>query len=351
VNLIGEYLDLNGGMVLPLALPQRVWVAVGTRSDGRLRIRSVQRPEVVEAELADLAPGAVSGWAGYLAGVVWLMQQLRSVARGVDLWLDGRVPDGAGLASSAAIECAAALGLAAVAGVHYEPREIARIGQSAEVEFMGVPCGAMDQMAAMCCTAGHLLRFATDSGETSQVPFPLASVGAALLVVNTGVGHQLAASAYGDRRDACLRAAAELNLKWLAKATDKDLGRLRDPVLKRRARHVVSEQRRVLQSVQALERGDLEEVGSLMVASHASLRDDLEVSSPELDLAVETAMRSGALGARMTGAGFGGAAIVLSPASLTVNIQAAVTESFLRRGLKAPTIGAVTPSAGARREH
>jgi len=350
VNLIGEYLDLNGGLVLPLAIPQRAWVALAERADGRLRVRSDQRPEAVEFEVADLVPGRVSGWAGYLAGVVWALRQEAGLDRGVDLWLDSRVPDGAGLSSSAAIECAAALGLALVAGVEYEVEDLARLAQSAEVDFMGVPSGLMDQMAAMCCRAGYALLFATDSGETSQVPLSFASAGLELLVVDTGVRHQVAESGYADRRAACLRVAEELQLQWLAQASEEDLGRVWDPTLRRRARHVVSEQRRVRQCVDALERGDMREVGNLMVESHTSLRDDLEVSSPELDLAVETAMASGAIGARMTGSGFGGAAIALSPIPLAVQIRSGVIKSFARQRLRTPTITAVAASAGARRE-
>lgn len=350
VNLIGEYLDLNGGLVLPLAIPQRAWVALGERRDGRLRVRSDQRPEVVELDAGDLVPGRVSGWAGYLAGVVWVMRQRAGFDRGVDLWLDGQVPDGAGLSSSAAIECAAALGLAFVAGVEYEAEQLARLAQSAEVDFMGVPSGLMDQMAALCCRAGHALLFATDSGKTSQVQLPFASAGLQLLVIDTRVRHQVAGSGYADRRAACLRAAEELQVQWLAQASEEDLVRLRDPVLRHRALHVISEQHRVLECVDALERGDLREVGKLMVESHVSLRDDLEVSSRELDLTVEAAMGSGAIGARMTGSGFGGSAIALSPTLLAAKIRSEVIESFARQGLRTPTVTAVAPSSGARRE-
>jgi galactokinase len=347
---MGEYLDLNGGLVLPVAIPQRAWVALGPRSDGRLRIRSVQRPEVVTVEVGDLVPGRVSGWAGYLAGVAWAMRQEAGLDQGVDLWLNSQVPEGSGLSSSAAIECAVALGLTVVTGNEYGRDRLARIAQSAEVHFMGVPSGLMDQMAAMCCQAGRALLFATDSGETSQVELPFACAAAELLVIDTGVRHRVGESGYADRRAACLRAAAELSVQWLTRATEEDLGRLRDPVLRRRAQHVVSEQGRVLRCVQALRRGDLEELGALMVESHASLRDDLEVSSPELDLAVESAMGSGAIGARMTGSGFGGAAIALSPAPLATEIRSQVIESFQKLGLREPTITAVTPSDGARRE-
>jgi galactokinase len=350
VNLLGEYLDLNGGLVLPLAIPQRASVALGERADGRLRVRSDQRAEVVEFEIGELLPGQGSGWAGYLAGVAWALRHQVGLDRGVDLWLNSQVPEGAGLSSSAAIECAAALGLASVAGVEYRPEQLARLAQSAEVDFMGVPSGLMDQMAAMCCQAGHALLFATDSGRTSQVQLAFASAGVELLVIDTGVRHRVAESGYADRRAACQQAADKLQLKWLAQASMEDLARLGDATLRRRARHVVSEQYRVHQCVGALERGDLSEVGELMVESHISLRDDLEVSSVELDLAVETAMESGAIGARMTGAGFGGAVIALTPIPLSPKVGSEVIESFARQRLRTPTITAVTPSAGARRE-
>ncbi|MGA8207008.1 MAG: galactokinase, partial [Candidatus Dormiibacterota bacterium] len=278
------------------------------------------------------------------------MAQAADLDQGVDLLLDGHVLEGAGLSSSAAIECAVALGSAVLAGVEYRPDQVARIAQTAEVQFMGVPSGLMDQMAAMCCQAGRALLFATDSGKTSQVEFPLAEADTELLVIDTRVRHQVAESGYADRRGACLRAADQLGVQWLAQAREEDLRRLRDPVLRRRAQHVVSEQRRVLQCVQALQRGDLQEVGALMVESHSSLRDDLEVSSPELDLAVESALGGGAIGARMTGSGFGGAAIALSPSPLGARIRSQVTESFRAKRLRKPTITAVTASGGARRE-
>lgn len=205
-------------------------------------------------------------------------------------------------------------------------------------------------MAAMCCQAGHALLFATDSGATSQVEVRFAAAGAELLMIDTRVRHQVAESGYADRRAACLRAAAELRVQWLARAAEEDLGKLADPVLRRRAQHVVREQRRVLPCVNALKRGDVQEVGALMVESHASLRDDLEVSSPALDLAVESALSSGAFGVRMTGSGFGGAAIVLSATPLAATIRAQVIQAFQARRLREPTITAVAPSGGARRE-
>ena len=350
VNLIGEHTDYNDGYVLPIALREAVYVAAAARGDGRLRVGSVQAEGVVEAAVADLAPGSDRHWSAYAAGMAWALAGAGIRVPGADLLVDGRVPLGAGLSSSAALECAVGAALADLAGAWVEPADLARLAQRAENDFVGAPTGLMDQTAAMLCTAGHALLFDVRTLATRQVPFRPADAGLALLVVDTGVRHEHAGGEYGERRRSCEAACEVLGVASLRDVDDLAVVEaLADDVLRRRARHVVTENARVLAAVAALEAGDWAGLGTAMTASHASLRDDYEVSCAELDVAVDTALAAGAVGARMTGGGFGGCAVALVPLGAVDGARAALAEAYAGHGWDGPAVRAVEPSAGARR--
>jgi len=352
VNLIGEHTDYNDGFVLPAAIDRQVVAAAGRRDGGRLRVWSLQEGPPADLELAGIGPGRVEGWAAYPAGVAWALGQAGVEVGGVDLVVDGDVPGGAGLSSSAALECATATALADLFEAGLDPVALAGVARRAENEVVGVPSGVMDQMVSMLGRAGHALFLDTRSLETEQVPLPLEAVGLCLLVLDTRAGHRLVDGAYADRRAACEAAAAALGVPALRDAT---LGRVEAAASElgeerfRRARHVVTENARVLAAVGLLRAGDLDRLGPLLAASHASLRDDYEVSSPELDTAVEAAVAAGAVGARMTGAGFGGSAIALVGTDLAGRVGDRVRDAFAAAGFGPPAVEAVTASDGARR--
>jgi galactokinase len=356
VNVIGEHTDYNGGFVLPIALAHTTRAAVARRSDGVLVLASLQDPAVVSVPLADLAPGNPSGWAGYPAGVVHELRAAVQAAGGLGVLVDSDVPLGAGLSSSAALECAVALAVRDLLGVDLTPEQLVDVSRRAENDFVGAPTGILDQSAAVLCRAGHALFLDTRDRSTAQVPFDLAAAGLALLVVDSGVTHEHAGGGYGDRRRECEEAAARLGVGLLREITDvADLGVLADGtaeghVLHRRARHIVTENARVLEVVDAL-RGDADPraIGRVLTAGHASLRDDFEISVPPLDAIVEAAVGAGAHGARMVGGGFGGSAIALVEADRIVDVTGAVTDRFAREGQAAPRTFTAVPSAGARR--
>jgi galactokinase len=352
VNLIGEHTDYNDGFVLPAAIDRLVLAAAGRRDGGRLRLWSLQTGPPADLELAEIGPGRVEGWAAYPAGVAWALGQAGVEVGGADLVVDGDVPAGAGLSSSAALECATATALAELHGAHLDRPALAGLARRAENEVVGVPSGAMDQMVSMLGQAGHALFLDTRSLEAEQVPLPLEAAGMCLVVIDTRAGHRLVDGAYADRRAACEAAAATLGVPALRDATLEQVEaaaeRLGDPGF-RRARHVVSENARVLEAVALLRAGELDRLGPLLAASHASLRDDYEVSSPELDTAVEAAAGAGAVGARMTGAGFGGSAIALVAADLAARVGDRARDAFAAAGFGPPEVTTVLPSDGARR--
>jgi galactokinase len=352
VNLIGEHTDYNDGFVLPAAIDRQVVAAAGRRPGGRLRVWSLQTGPPAELELSGIGPGRVEGWAAYPAGVAWALGQAGVEVGGVDLVVDGDVPAGAGLSSSAALECATATALADLSGGGLDRVALAGVARRAENEVVGVPSGVMDQMVSMLGRAGHALFLDTRSLGTEQVPLPLEAAGLCLLVLDTRAGHRLVDGAYADRRAACEAAAAVLGVAALRDATlervEAAAGELGEERL-RRARHVVTENARVLEAVELLRAGALDRLGPLLAASHASLRDDYEVSSPELDTAVEAAVAAGAIGARMTGAGFGGSAIALAGAELAGRVGDRVRDAFAAAGFGPPAVEAVTASDGARR--
>jgi galactokinase len=350
VNVIGEHTDYNGGHVLPVALPHTIRAAVARRDDGRLVLASLQHADAdVDVAVADLTPGTPGGWAGYPAGVV---DQVRaSVPGGLTLVVDGDVPAGAGLSSSAALECAVALALSDLFGLGLAPDELVDVARRAENDFVGAPTGILDQSASVLCTAGHALHLDTRDRSWQQVPLDLAAADLALLVVDSGTTHDHAESGYGDRRRECEEAARRLGVEFLCDVPDVaglaalDDGTDEGAVLLRRARHVVTEDARVAEVVALLRGGaDPRETGPVLTAGHASLRDDFQISVPELDRVVEVALDAGAHGARMVGGGFGGSAIALVDADAVDAVGAAVAE---RAG--APRSFVVIPSAGARR--
>jgi galactokinase len=352
VNLIGEHTDYNDGFVLPAAIDRQVLGAAGRREDGRLRLWSLQAGPPADLALAEVGPGRVEGWAAYPAGVAWALGQAGVELGGADLVVDGDVPAGSGLSSSAALECATATALADLHDAGLDRAALAGLARRAENEVVGVPSGVMDQMVSMLGRAGHALFLDTRSLATEQVPLPLEAAGLCLVVIDTRAGHRLVDGAYADRRAACEAAAAVLGVPALRDATPEQVEAaaeaLGDPGL-RRARHVVTENARVLEAVAWLRAGELDRLGPLLAASHASLRDDYEVSSPELDTAVAAAVDAGAVGARMTGAGFGGSAIALARADLVGRVAERAAEAFAAAGFGPPEVTAVVPSDGARR--
>jgi galactokinase len=355
VNLIGEHTDYNDGFALPFAIAARAYVAARRRDDGVLRMRSVQLPEGdVTLPVDDLHPGTPKGWGAYVAGVVWAARQAGHRVGGMDVLVDGRVPLGSGLSSSHALECAVAAASTELHGVEVTHDDLARLSLVAENDFVGAPTGMMDQLASLRCTAGHAIFLDNRTLEVEQVPLDVDAAGLALVVLDSRVHHDHAEGGYGDRRASCERAAALLGVPALRDVDpaglDAALARLPDDELRRRVRHVVTEDGRVVDAVAALRAGDWPTLGALMDASHGSLRDDYEVSCEELDVAVEAARGAGALGARMTGGGFGGSAIALAPADAAGAVGDAVRSAFADRGWSAPVVFPVTPSEGLRRD-
>ncbi|SNS05653.1 galactokinase [Geodermatophilus pulveris] len=355
VNVIGEHTDYNDGFVLPVALPQTTRAAVARRDDGLVALVSAQHPgDRVEVPVAELAPGHPGGWAGYPAGVVDALRD--RVPGGVSVLVDGDVPAGMGLSSSAALSCSVALALRDLAAPDLAVADLVDVARRAENDFVGAPTGILDQSASLLCTAGHALFLDTRDRSTGQVPLDLRAAGLELLVVDTGTTHDHATGGYGDRRRECEQAAARLGVPALRDVPDvAALGPLHDGtpdggVLLRRARHIVTENARVLEVVAVL-RGDggPARIGPVLTAGHASLRDDFQISTVELDTCVDTALAAGAAGARMVGGGFGGSAVVLVDAGRTEAVARAVTDRFAREGFAAPRAFAVVPSAGARR--
>ncbi|MBC7308964.1 MAG: galactokinase [Tetrasphaera sp.] len=361
VNLIGEHTDYNAGLCLPIALPHRTYAAAAGRDDGLLSVTSLAEglggsPTVVP--VADISPENPGGWAGYVAGMVWALREQGYAVGGLDIVLTSSVPIGAGLSSSAALSCSVG---AAVSGVysldlldHEEARKVlVRAAIRAENDIVGAPTGGMDQTVALLAQERHALRLDFRSDEVTPVPLDLEAAGLALLVCDTRASHVLADGQYAERRATCERAASVLGVSSLREVLPDELpgslARL-DEVSARRVRHVVTENARVEACVEALVREDFGEVGELFVESHASLRDDYEVSCPELDAVVAEALAAGALGARMTGGGFGGSAIALLPRELVDAATSAIEARFEREGWRAPECFAVTPAGGAYRD-
>ncbi|MFA3875266.1 galactokinase [Streptomyces sp. MMCC 100] len=355
VNLIGEHTDYNDGFVMPFALPHRAVAAVSRRDDGILRLHSADiAADPVELRVADLTPGSDKSWTAYPSGVVWALREAGHELTGADIHLASTVPAGAGLSSSAALEVVVALALNDLYSFDLRGRQLARLCQRAENVYVGAPVGIMDQTASACCEEGHALFLDTRDLSQRQIPFDLAAEGMRLLVVDTRVKHSHSEGEYGKRRAGCEKGAALLGVDALRDVPYADLDaaleRLGDEEeVRRLVRHVVTEDERVERVVSLLESGDTRAIGPVLVEGHASLRDDFRISCRELDLVVDTALASGALGARMTGGGFGGSAIVLVEAADVDAVTKAVEDAFAAADLKAPRVFEAVPSAGARR--
>jgi galactokinase len=360
VNLIGEHTDYNDGFVLPFAIASRTSAAVALRDDDVVRVISDFASDPVDVALPALDDAIAAGgldWAAYPLGVAWALRAHSpdAAVRGVDIALVSDVPVGAGLSSSAAIESATASALNDVWGAGLDRVALARIGRIAENDAVGAPTGIMDQMASMLGQPDAATFLDCRSLQTRPVTLGFEPAGLSVLVIDTRVTHAHSSGGYRERRESCERGAATLGVAALRDVTVADLPRaatLLDEETFRRVRHIVTENQRVLDTVTALDAGAdaSRRVGELLTASHLSMRDDFEISVPELDLAVDTALAAGALGARMTGGGFGGAAIALLPRERVAAASAAVAQAFAAAGYREPHLFTVTASEGARRD-
>ncbi|GAA2181760.1 galactokinase [Brooklawnia cerclae] len=344
VNVIGEHVDYNGGPCLPIALPHRTYVALRARPDDRVRLTTRQAdPPTWEGRLADIAPGLADDWVAYAAGAARVLLDDGYPIGGFDAAIDSCVPLGAGLSSSAAIECAVAIALDDVnrlglAASDQGRARLAGVCARAENEIVGAPTGGMDQAASLRTADGKAILLDTLDNSVRQVPLGLDDAGLALLVIDTRAHHALVDGQYAARRRTCEQVAARLGVRTLREVADPQaaLATLTDDVELRRVRHVFTEIARVGTVVSLVEAGRVAEIGPVLDASHASLRDDYEVSCPELDVAVEASRAAGALGARMTGGGFGGSAIALVPSDLTGIVMDAVAAAFGDHGMGHP---------------
>lgn len=354
VNLIGEHTDYNEGFVLPLALQLGVTVAAARRADGVSAVRSMQRDGVARYVAATVAPGRITGWAAYVAGVAWALRMSGVEVPDAELLVDSDLPVGAGLSSSAALGCAAGRALLDLAGVDLPPTELALVARRAENDYVGAPTGVMDQLVSVHGRAGHAVLLDTRSLQVQPLPFDPPAHGLQLLVVDTRAPHRLADGQYAVRRSTCEQAASALGVPALrdlqVDGLAAALGRLPDEVSRRRVRHVVTENARVLEVAAILRSGsDLHAIGPALTASHASLREDFEVTVPQLDVAVEAALSAGAHGARMTGGGFGGCVIALVDDDRSAAVVLAVERAFAAAGFDDPRVFAAVASDGARR--
>lgn len=355
VNLMGEHTDYNAGLVLPVALPHATWAAVRRRDDDVVRIRSRQQEHGWEGTLAGCAPGGPQGWAAYAAGVLWALGTGAAEGveplpvPGVDLLLDSTVPVGAGLSSSAALECAVAAAVVALLGLDLDThrRGVVAAAIRAETEVVGAPTGGMDQTVAMHAEPGSALLVDFADGSSRPVDLGLAASGLRLLVTDTRVSHALVDGGYGQRRADCEEAARRLGVASLREAAPARAEELDDDRLRRRARHITTEIERVRGTVDAFGADDHAALGRLFLASHVSMRDDFEISCPELDAAVETAVEAGAVGARMTGGGFGGSSVALVPEERVDAVARAIDARFVHDGFRAPAHLVAEPGAGA----
>ncbi|BBZ21692.1 galactokinase [Mycolicibacter hiberniae] len=349
VNLIGEHTDYNGGFALPIALPQRTSVSFTPAETDTLTVVSDRADAPVNIPLST-APGQIAGWGAYAAGVVWALRDSGFAVPGGTMTVRSDVPIGSGLSSSAALECAVLGALASAAGLDIDRIEQARIGQRAENEYVGAPTGLLDQLASLFGEVSHALLIDFRDVAVHPVPFDPDESGVTLLLIDSGQRHTHADGEYGARRASCERAAAELGVPSLREVAHRGveaLAALSDPVDARRARHVLTENERVLDFVAACAERDFAAAGALFTASHASMRDDFEITTEHIDLIADSAVAAGAHGARMTGGGFGGCVIALVPAELTMKVGDAVRAAVTAAGYPEPEVSRVYAAAGA----
>jgi len=360
VNLIGEHTDYNMGYVLPFAIDKNALVAIRRKSQLEPENTSLdfastygggESIPVTSITIDELVPKAVPGWAAYPAAVVWALNQLEGVElAGFELLVDSDVPVGSGLSSSHALEVGTIVALNDLYELGLSLTQMAQLTQRAENEFVGAPTGIMDQSASLMSHADHALFLDCRSMDSRAVPLPLAQNDAVVLVIDTRVEHSHVDGGYAARRRSCEQACEVLGVDALRDVDSVEaLEAIGDPVIKRRAKHIVTENQRVLETVKVLGEGDLKAVGELLYQSHVSMRDDYEISSEELDAAVEAAMEAGAIGARMTGGGFGGSAIALIRREQVEPVSQAVLAAFEQAGYVQPNIFTVVADEGAGR--
>jgi galactokinase len=351
VNLIGEHTDYNDGFVLPFALPQHVVAAAAPAGAPGWTVCSTLAEDTVS--FTGTEPEKVEGWAGYVAGIVWALREAGFEVPPARIALASDVPLGSGLSSSAALESAVLTALVELGGLDLPVEKRPALAQRAENVYVGAPTGIMDQSASIRCVEGQALFLDCRSLAVEQIPFDLATAGLAILIVNSNAPHQHVDGEYGARRKSCEEAARILGVPALRDVPltglDAALARLDDEVTRRRVRHIVTENQRVLDTVDLLRTDRIREIGPLMTASHASMRDDFEITVDQVDVAVEAALGAGAYGARMTGGGFGGCVLALIDADRAAETTAAVEEAYAERGFTAPTAWSATPAAGATR--
>ena len=347
VNLIGEHIDYSDGYVLPFAIADRTYAALRRRPDRLVRIASAQRKNtVITVNLDEVHPGLKGQWERYVLSVIWAMQ----VKHGVDVMIDGHVPLGAGLSSSAALECSVATALNDLFSLGFSVESLARLAQKGENEYVGVPCGIMDQSVSLMAKRGSALLLDCRDLTSRDIAFDVASHGLELLIIDTQAHHSLTDGGYAQRRASCDGVVAKLAVRSMRELTMEKLEASHDLISTTefmRARHAVTEIARVLDAVKALESKNFTTLGHLLNASHASLRDDYDVSCPELNTAVDAAITAGALGARMVGGGFGGSAIALIKVSHTQETIKSIEEAFESKRFKTPRFFTSLPSQGA----
>jgi galactokinase len=348
VNLIGEHIDYSQGFVLPFAIDAVTKSAIRKRDDDQIRIVSAQHPEeMIHSSILEMQQRGGTGWSRYILGVVWALE----IKNGLDLYVDGRVPLGAGLSSSAALECSVATALNHLFELGKSSTELAQLTQRAENQYVGVPCGIMDQSVSLMAKSGYALLLDCRDLSTQQIPVDFAGAGLRLLIVDTRAHHALIDGGYAERRASCESVAAKLGVVSMRELEMQQLERDQDKLTSvefQRARHAVSEIARVLKAVESLRAKQFLEFGELLNQSHISLRDDYTVSCPELDLVVDTANANGALGARLVGGGFGGSAIALIKEEDAGKISLAIEKAFADAGYQAPRFFDSLPSDGAK---
>ena len=347
VNLIGEHVDFLDGFVLPFAISDATTVAIAKNSSNKIRCASIQKKGVVSTiDCANIAPKSGEAWTRYPIGVLWSL----GIETGIDILVDGQVPLGAGLSSSAALECAVATAINELFNLGLTLPELARAAQRAENIYVGMPCGIMDQSVSLMATEGNALLLDTRDLSIEQIPFNIAPLGLELLVIDTQVHHALVDGGYAERRASCEKAIADLGITSLRDISISEFV-ARKPELDEktylRAFHGVTEMQRVLDAVALLKAGDFVGFGEIVTAAHISLRDNYTVSCPELNLAVDTALKFGALGSRMIGGGFGGSAIALIKAKDSELIKSEIKNGFMKARFKSPRFFSALPSAGA----